>query len=148
MRGNLGISPDMTLGEAMQRMRELEPLENLANKISADIALALEQHDAIHILFNCGTSLQDEISVHLWMVLATTVKINEMHLAVASAEHRNVLAKIGHLKLISTWLVSLPRIISILFKSLRIKKRLAVAELSQLKQQSILEIRQTHGIVL
>ncbi|HAX76910.1 MAG TPA: hypothetical protein DCY88_13985 [Cyanobacteria bacterium UBA11372] len=148
MNKNFGFNSSMTLGEAMQKMRESESEDNLANKIPADIAQALEQHDAVHILFNCGTSIQDEIAVHLWMLLATTANIGEMHRAVASQEHRHILSGIGHFKLIGIWLASLPRIIGIVGKSLRMKKRLAVEELSRLKEQSILEIRREYGIVL
>jgi hypothetical protein len=148
MNENIGFNPAMTLGETMQKMRESESEDNLANKIPADIAQALEQHDAVHILFNCGTSIQDEIAVHLWMLLATTANIGEMHRAVASQEHRHILSGIGHFKLMGIWLASLPRIIGIVVKSLRMKKRLAVEELSRLKEQSILEIRREYGIVL
>jgi hypothetical protein len=148
MNDNFGFNPSITLGEAMQKMRGSESEDNLANKIPADIAQALEQHDAVHILFNCGTSIEDEIAVHLWMLLATTANIGEMHRAVASQEHRHILSGIGHFKLIGIWLASLPRIIGIVVKSLRMKKRLAVEELSRLKEQSILEIRREYGIVI
>ncbi|MBW4621490.1 MAG: hypothetical protein KME17_19285 [Cyanosarcina radialis HA8281-LM2] len=147
MNENLG-GGSITLGEAMEKMRRFETEGDLANKITADIAPALEQHDAIHILFDLGTSIQDEIAAHVWMLLATTAKISEMHRAVASDEHRHVLSDLGQLKLIGIWLASLPRIMGIIFKSLRMKKRVAVEELSRLKEQSLLEIRQEHGIVL
>jgi hypothetical protein len=137
-----------TLGEAMQKMRSTAAEGDLTNRFSVEIEQAFEQHDAIHILFNCGNSIQDEIAVHIWMIFATTVNISEMHRAVADGEHRNVLAGIGHLTLLSTWLVSLPRMIGIIFKSLRMKKRLAIEELTKLKQKSINDIRQEHGIVL
>jgi len=54
----------------------------------------------------------------------------------------------GHLKLIGIWFISLPRLIGIVSKSIRMKKRLAVEELSQLKEKPIIEIRREHGIVL
>lgn len=148
MNEYFGSDNSMTLSEAMQTMRLSEPEGDMANKMSADIAQALDQHDAVHILFNCGTSIQDEIAVHVWMVFATTAKISEMHRAVANKEHRDVLSGIGHFKLMGLWFASLPRIIGIIFKSLRMKKRLAVEELSRLKEQSILEIRRKHGIIL
>lgn len=138
----------ITLGEAMQKLRALEREGDMTNKISAEIMQAFEQHDAVHVLFNCSTSIQDEIAAHVWMSFATTAKISEMHRAIANREHRNVLSGIGHLKLISIWLISLPRICGIISKSLRMKKKLAVEELSQLKEKSIIEIRREHGIVL
>jgi hypothetical protein len=71
-----------------------------------------------------------------------------MHRAVASQEHRDILSGIGHFKLMGSWVASLPRLVGIIVKSLRMKKRLALEELSRLKEQSILEIRQQHGIIL
>jgi hypothetical protein len=148
MNNNFSSVASTTLGEAIQNMRAAEAESDLTNKFPLEVEQAFEQHDAIHILFNCGTSIQDEIDVHVWMIFATTANISAMHRAVANQEHRNVLSGIGHLKLLGTWFVSLPRIISIIFKSLRMKRKLAVEELSQLKQQLIVDIRKEHGIVL
>lgn len=148
MNKNFGSVASMTLGEAIQKMRAAQAEGDLTTKFSVEVEQAFEQHDAIHILFNCGTSIQDEINVHIWMMFATTANIIQMHRAVANQEHRHVLAEIGHFKLLRTWFGSLPRIMGIMFKSLRMKKRLAVEELSQLKQQSIVDIRREHGIVL
>lgn len=146
MNQYLESDPSITLGEAMQKMRASQP-EDLS-QVSANLVKVLEQHDAIHILFGLGTSIQDEIAAHAWMVFATTANIGEMHHAVASQEHRSVLSKIGHLKLVSHWFSSLPRIISIFFKSLRMKRKVSVEELFRLKNQSVLSIRQEYDIVL
>jgi hypothetical protein len=148
MNQDLALNTAISLGEALQNMHDAEVEDNFADKISADVAQALEQHDAVHILFNCGTSIQDEIAVHIWMLFATTADISEMHRAVASQEHRNALSGIGHFKLLGVWLTNLPRIIGIIVKSRRMHKRLAVEELSMLKEKSILEIRQEYGIVV
>jgi hypothetical protein len=128
MNKNFGSVASMPLGEAIQKMRAAEAKGDLTNKFSLEVEQAFEQHDAIHILFNCGTSIQDEIDVHVWLIFAITAKISEMHRAVANQEHRKVLSGIGHLKLLGTWFVSLPRIISIIFKSLRMKKRLVLCQ--------------------
>ncbi len=138
----------MTLSEAIQQLRLSEAGNDATERMSGETAKAFEQHDAVHVVFGCGTSIRDEIAVHVWMLFATTANISEMHHAVASRAHRNVLNGIGHFKLASVWIGSLPRVLSIVFKSLRMKKRLAVKDLSKLKEQSILEIRQEYGIVL
>jgi fructose-1,6-bisphosphatase/sedoheptulose 1,7-bisphosphatase-like protein len=57
--------------------------------MSANTATALDMHDAVHILFGCGTSLEGEIAAHVWMKFGTTARIREMHGAVAQDEHRN-----------------------------------------------------------
>jgi hypothetical protein len=137
----------LTLGEALQRLRAATD-NDITDRISPEISAAVEQHDAVHILFDLGTSIQDEIAVHVWMLFGTTAKISEMHRAVAEREHQHVLAGIGHLKLIGIWAASVPRLVSIIGKSRRMNKRLAVAELATLKQQSIGEIRREHGIVV
>ncbi len=148
MNEQLGAEISMTLGEAIQKLRESESEGDMSAKISVEIKQALEQHDAVHILFDLGTSVRDEIAAHIWMLLATTADISQMHRAVASQEHRSVLAGIGHFKLMGIWLTCLPHIVAIVFKSLRMKKRVAVAELAKLKEQSIAQIRREHGIML
>jgi hypothetical protein len=148
MNENRFGSGTSTLGEAIQTLRTSQAAGDLTDRFSVELEQAFDRHDAIHILFNCGNSIQDEIAVHIWMIFATTIDIHEMHHAVAKREHRDVLAGIGHFKLLGTWLISLPRIIGIIFKSLRMKKKLAVEELAKLKQQSIDDIRREHGIVL
>ncbi len=147
MNQHLDCDASTTLGEAIQKLRSLEH-DDMTNKMSAEVTQALEQHDAVHVLFNCGTSIREEIAAHLWMLFATTANISEMHRAVASIEHKSVLSKIGHFKLLGIWFTSLPRIIGIISKSLRMKKKLAIEELSQLKEMSLLEIRREHGIIL
>ncbi len=147
MNENRFESGTLTLGAAIQILRAAQAEGDLTDQFS-EVEQMFDRHDAIHILFDCGNSIQDEIAVHIWMIFATTIDINEMHSAVADREHRHVLAGIGHFKLLGTWLISLPRIISIIFKSLRMKKKLAVEELAKLKQQSIDDIRREHGIVL
>jgi hypothetical protein len=147
MNKYFSCDPLMTLGAAIQQMRASEP-EDFATQASAEMMRSLEQHDAVHILFDLGTSIQDEIAAHIWMMLATNANVSEMHRAVATQEHRSVLAGIGHLQLMGIWCLSLPRIIGIFFKSWQMKRKIAVEDLSILKQQSILAIRQDHGIVL
>ncbi len=148
MNQHFDSGTSMTLGEAIQKLRTAESEGDMTGKMSVEITQAFELHDALHILFNCSTSIQDEIAVHIWMMFATTANISEMHRAVADQEHRNVLSGIGQLKLMRLWFISIPRIIGIIFKSLRMKKRLSVKELPKRKGQSIVEIRQEHGIVL
>lgn len=138
----------MTLSEAIQRLRFSEAENDATERMSVESENAFEQHDAVHILFDCGTSIQDEIAVHVWMLFATTANLSEMHRAVASREHRSVLTGIGHLKLIGVWLSSLPRITSIIIKSWQMKKKLPVDALYELRDLSVLEIRQEYGIVV
>ncbi len=109
-------------------------------------AQAFEQHDAVHVIFGLGTSVEDEIAAHVWMALGTTAKISEMHKAVANAEHKKVLSAIGHLTLARTWLTTLPRILKIAFATMRMKKKIAFEELASLRDMQLAEIWVQHGV--
>ncbi len=80
------------------------------------------------------------------MALGTTAKISEMHKAVANAEHRKILSGIGHLKLVGTWLTTLPRILMIVLATMRMKKKIAFEELASLKNMKLAEIWAEHGV--
>lgn len=137
----------MTLGDAIRNLRATESAD-FACDTPPQITQVVEQHDAVHVLFGCGMSLQDEIAAHVWMMLATTAKMSEMHQAVASQEHQGVLSGIGHLQLMNVWLRSLPRLFSIVVRSLQMEKRVAMERLAELKEQPIFAIRQAYGIRL
>jgi hypothetical protein len=147
MNNYASADTSLTLGEAIQKLRAAAD-NDMTDRMSPELSAAFEQHDTVHILFDLGTSIQDEIAAHIWMMFATTAKISELHRALADREHQHVLAGIGHLKLIGIWFTSVPRLIGIISKSRRMNKRLAVEELAKLKQQSIAEIRHEHGIVV
>jgi ubiquinone biosynthesis protein Coq4 len=138
----------MTLREAIQELRAVEEQKSdISIKMSTEVAQAFEHHDAVHVLFGCGTTIQDEIAAHVWMVFGTTAKLSEMHRAIANREHRNVLSDIGHFKLFSIWISCLPRIFSIITKCSRLKKRLALEELAKLKERPLSDIRREYGII-
>lgn len=142
-------STSLTLAEAISQLRAADdPTGEITAAMSSVAAQAFEQHDAVHVLFGCGTTVQDEIAAHVWMALGTTAKISETHKAVASQEHRKVLSGIGHAKLVGIWLLTLPRIIGIATRSLRMKKRIAFEQIEQLKEQPISVIRAEHGITI
>ncbi len=142
------LNPNMTLEQAIQelRLRE-EKTSDTILKMPNDILQTLEQHDAVHILFGCGTTIKDEIAAHIWMLFGTTAKLHEMHQVVSKLKHRNVLSNIGHLKLIGFWIICFPRLLNILIKCSRMNKRLALEKLEKLKKQSIGEIRRQYGII-
>lgn len=114
--------------------------------MSGDSAAAFDMHDAVHVLFDCGTSLEDEIAAHVWMRFATTANIRDMHRAVANQEHRKVLAGLGHGTVVRTWLRMLPRIVAIIVRAQRMPRRIPFDELEQLKSRTVAQIRVEHGL--
>ncbi|WP_212666734.1 hypothetical protein [Acaryochloris marina] len=109
----------ITLREGIQELRKSEGLEN----VTPDLVDILDVHDAIHVLFACPTNLTGEISAHIWKIFGTTMKMADMHRVNRHEDHRQVLAKIGHSKLIRTWFKSIPYIVATLFRSFRMKRR-------------------------
>ncbi len=146
--GKMKDSDDLlTLGEAISRMRAAEdPTGEVTAGMSAQTAAAFDMHDAVHILFDCGTSIREEIAAHAWMKFGTTVQLREMHRALAQQEHRKVLSGVGHLKLVGIWLTMLPRIASIYLRTRNMQKPIVYERLEALKSQRIKEIRSEHGI--
>jgi hypothetical protein len=139
--------PSLKLGEAIELLRKTDDPDAMTTKSMNSVAAqAFEQHDAVHVIFGLGTSVQDEIAAHVWMALGTTAKISEMHKAVANAEHRKILSGIGHLKLVGTWFTILPRIFLIALATMRMKKKIAFEELASLKNMKLTEIWFEHGV--
>jgi len=139
----------LTLAEAIARMRSIEdPTGKVTDGRSERTASAFDMHDAVHILFNCGTSLEGEIAAHVWMKFGTTAKVAEMHRAVAQQEHKNVLKDIGHFKVLGTWLRMLPRLFGIVGQARRMKKKVAFERLGELKRKTLATIIDEHGIAL
>ncbi len=139
--------PSLKLGEAIELLRKTDDPDSLTTDAMNLVAAgAFEQHDAVHVIFGLGTSVQDEIAAHVWMALGTTAKISEMHKAVANAEHRKVLSGIGHLKLVGTWLTTLPNILMIALATMRMKKKIAFEDMPQLKSMTLSEIWVMHGV--
>jgi hypothetical protein len=137
----------MTLGEAIASIRATDdPSGEVTRGMSVNAARAFDMHDAVHILFNCGTSVAGEIHAHIWMAFGTTAKLAEMHAAVAQQQHRTVLSSIGHIRLLKVWFRTLPRIVWIVVRSLKMKKRVSIEALPSLMSQSIERIRREHGI--
>jgi hypothetical protein len=139
--------PALKLSEAIDLLRRTDDPESvIADSMNAVAALAFEQHDAVHVIFGLGTSVQDEIAAHVWLALGTTAKISEMHKAVANAEHRKVLSGIGHLQLFGAWLTTLPRIIVIVSATMRMKKKIEFQRFADLKNMTLAEIWVEHGV--
>jgi hypothetical protein len=139
--------PSLKLGEAIELLRKTDdPDAAVTDAMSSVAAQAFEQHDAVHVIFGLGTSVQDEIAAHVWMALGTTAKISEMHKAVANAEHRRVLSGIGHLKLLRTWITTVPRIVRIVVSTMRMKKKIAFEDLGRLREMKLSDIWAEHGV--
>jgi hypothetical protein len=114
----------LTLREGIAELRAAEGVENDAvENVAKDLVADLNVHDAIHVLFACPTNLNGEISAHVWTIFGTTLSMKDMHRVNMHDDHRQVLAEIGHRKLILRWFRSLPNIAMTFYRTRRMKKR-------------------------
>jgi hypothetical protein len=140
------INPELTLREAIMKLRAETGEADLTEAMAGQSAMAFDMHDAVHIVFGCDGSLPGEISAHVWMALATTAPLSEMHTAVASREHKFVLSGVGHLKLLGTWIGMIPQIVGIFLRSRRMTSRLPYESLPSLMSMSVSDIRKEYRI--
>jgi hypothetical protein len=140
------IDPELTLAEAIIKLRAETGEADLTEAMAGQSTTAFDMHDAVHIVFGCDGSLPGEISAHVWMALATTAPLSEMHTAVASREHKFVLSGVGHLKLVKTWIGMIPKIALIFWRSRRMTSRLPYEGLPSLMSMSITDIRKAYRI--
>ena len=145
------LDPDckLTLREGITELRGAEGAEgDAAAQVSPELVHDLDVHDAIHVLFACPTNIAGEVIAHVWTVFGTTAKLADLHRVNAHQDHRQVLARIGHFRLLKSWLKSLPRIGSTILRSRRMTNRWPVEEMSSFLDRPLNEIRYEFGILL
>jgi hypothetical protein len=140
--GYLSLDCRLTLREGIQELRQAEAAANVAPELSHD----LDVHDAIHVLFGCPTSLAGEVIAHVWTVFGTTSKLGDLHRVTSHEDHREVLAEIGHFRLLRKWLLSLPRILGTVGRARRMRRRWPVEEFPSFLDRPLDEIRREFGI--
>lgn len=139
----------ITLREGIQELRQAEGVKNnAAENITPELADILDVHDAIHVLFACQTNLMGEIKAHIWKVFGTTLKLQEMHRVNRHQDHRKVLAKIGHGRLIRTWFQSILTIAITLFRATQMKQRWPAEDYALFLDTPLTELRKQFGLHL
>ncbi len=137
----------MTLREGIIELREAEgadgdAVENVAPELVPD----LHMHDAIHVLFGCPTNLSGEISAHLWTLFGTTLRLRDMHRVNMHRDHRQVLARIGYVKLIRMWFKNIPTMIATILRSFRMSQKWPAASYDEYLDVPLIELRQQFNI--
>ena len=143
------LEPDseQTLFEAIEELRVAEGVENdAAGYISPDLRNDIELHDVIHTVFACPTNLKGEILAHLWSVFGTTLTMGEMHNVTSHNDHKAVLKKIGHFRLIKTWLGNTPNMFRVVLRSRKMNKKWPAHQFEQYLNKSLKDIRTEYGI--
>ncbi|MDJ0707182.1 MAG: hypothetical protein QNJ46_28235 [Leptolyngbyaceae cyanobacterium MO_188.B28] len=138
-----------TLLEGIWELRVAEGAEaDAAENVAPELVDDIEVHDAIHVLFGCPTNLAGEIIAHVWTLFGTTMSVRDMGRVNMHDDHRQVLAKIGHGRLLKMWFYSVPRIIITLFRALRMKRRWPAEDYRLYLDQRLCDLRKDFGIRL
>lgn len=151
MKNLMYLDPNstQTLREGIRELRTYEGATHDASEnVALDLADAIDMHDAIHVLFGCPTSLFGEIIAHVWTALGTTVKMQEMHRVSRHDDHRQALSKIGYRRLIATWLVNFPSILTTLICAMRMQLRWPAEDFILYLDQRLCDLRENFGICL
>ncbi len=138
-----------TLREGITELKAAEgPDGDAAENLAPELAVQIDAHDAIHVLFACPTDLRGEIAAHVWSVLGTTMTMADMHAVNRHRDHRQVLRDIGHMKLLKTWAKCAPLIGSIILRARRMNRRWPADCYEIHLDTSLRELRDDFGIEL
>lgn len=137
-----------TLNEALQELRRLEGTDDAVVNLAPELRSDIEIHDVIHVLFACKTNLASEVIAHIWTVFGTTYNVQEMVRVNMHQDHRDVLARIGHIRLLRMWIYRIPEILQTLYRANRMVKRFPVQEYARYLDKQLMEIREEFGIGL
>ncbi|XGV97248.1 MAG: hypothetical protein ACAF41_31560 [Leptolyngbya sp. BL-A-14] len=139
---------NQTLYEALLELRVLEGADDAAVNLAPELLDDVEIHDVIHVLFACSTDLAGEVIAHIWAVFGTTYDVREMARVNMHQDHQDVLASIGHARLLSMWVSRIPEIVKTLYRANRMVKRFPAQEYTQYLDKPLVEIREEFGIRL
>ncbi len=137
----------MSLADAIAELRALDH-DVSEEVVSSDLQKALEAHDAVHVLFGCDISDDDEILAHVWMALGTDVSMSEMHNAATDRDHVRYAKGFAHGRRIMTVLKNVHRIALTASRALRMRKRWPFSQYQQFLDESLLELRRDYGIII
>lgn len=139
----------LTLRRGIEELRLAEGADGDASQnVSPELLEDIDVHDVIHVLFGCPTDLDGEIAAHAWTMFGTTVSIKDMRRVNVHRDHRAVLAEIGHWRLMKRWLRSLPIVVSVAHRALRMRRRWPADEFASFLDESLCDIRGEFGIRL
>ena len=120
------MEPDtnQTLLEAIDELRVAEGADNdAAEHIAAELRDDIELHDVIHTVFACPTNLKGEILAHLWSVFGTTLTMKQMHRVTSHQDHKAVLSKIGHARLLKTWIGNISNMARVVHRARKMNRK-------------------------
>lgn len=129
-------------------MSELRALEGDVSQdiANADLASALDGHDAVHVVFGCDITDRDEILAHFWMLFGTDLTMADMKRANEVGEHMEYARKVHRDHKPWMLLVLLPKAFRIFLRSLRMTKKWPFKDYQALLDRELGSLRREFGI--
>lgn len=88
------INTDQTLQEGIAELRaSVGPDHDSAIKMGPEMEHTMKAHDAVHVVFGCDASIEDEAISHFVMLLNTDVRLSDVRKVAKSKEHKSVVGE-------------------------------------------------------
>ena len=115
-------SSSQTLREGLVEYEQLNPNLNDARVATPEGADFFHCHDAAHVVFGCDTSLLNEAMADAWTLFGTTITLKSFFGFMKIEEHQEILDKLGWFAVIRTFIRSVPLILRIIYRSMKMNK--------------------------
>ena len=138
------VDSKQTLEQALDEYRSINPSDHL--KISSDAQEFFERHDIVHVIFACDTSLLNEAMADTWTLFGTNVTINQFLGFLRIEEHKAIISSIGWFSVCATVVKSIPIVIRVALRSMKMTKRWPWDGYHPYMQTSLRDIRNEFGI--
>lgn len=142
----LSAQSGQTLREAIAELRALDH-DVSEEVVSADLAHALEAHDAVHVLFGCDITDDDEVLAHVWMAAGTDAKMADMHEVTRDPDHGRYAKGFAHGQRLMVVLRTVPRILAVLWHARRMRQRWPFGDYERMLDRTLVSLRRDYGIV-
>lgn len=88
------VDTDQTLQEGIAELRaSVGPDHDSIIKMGPDMEHIMGAHDAVHVIFGCDASMQDEAISHFVMLLNTDVRLSDVKKVAKSKEHKSAVGE-------------------------------------------------------
>jgi len=136
-----------TLKQALEEYREVNK-EILSYDNQRESEFFFIPHDVCHVIFGCDTNLEDEAITDAWTIFGTNISMKQFREFTKLESHQEIMQKIGTWGAINTFIKSIPRIVKVIFSSLRLKKKWKWEEYNLYMDDELSELRAEFNIKL
>jgi hypothetical protein len=137
----------LTLRQGIKELRDFEgPQGDASIQMGAENDHVMKAHDAVHVVFGCSTSIEDEVIAHLAMLLGTDVKLSDIRKVAKAKEHKQVIRGHSGLKIFAVVAMSVLDLYAVYRLKRQMKKRWPWHGYAAHLDRSIEEIREEFGI--